>query len=277
MSSSLSWVRARGTPVLIAGLAALIAALGVSVVLTSRIDSSSLIGEALGIAAALALLVLMTYSGRRAMPAVRALGPTRLYLRVHIWGGVLFLVFFLLHTGVRLPRAGLPIALWTLSLWVVFSGLVGLWLQRTLPKLLEPSASFEAHAQRLPELAAELRRRAEGLAHTVDPAVKSYYDERIAPAMVAPRFLSLRQLGGALSAKTRAGEHAREADLLRRTLTPAGLVALEKLSELHATKYELDVHFTIQSVLRGWLVFHLPVAIALVMLVALHVFFVLYY
>lgn len=262
---------------LIAGSAALIAALGVSVAVASRIDSGSLVGELLGIAAALALVVLMTYSGRRAMPAVRTLGPTRLYLNVHIWGGLLFFAFFLLHTGFSLPRAGLPIALWVLSLWVVLSGLVGLWLQRTLPKLLEPSASFEAHAQRIPEFAAELRRRAEALAHTIDPAAKSYYEERIAPAMGAPRFLTPRQFGRALSRKGRAGEHAREADILRRTLNPAALEALEKLGELHATKFELDVHFTIQSILRGWLVFHLPVAIALVMLVALHVFFVLYY
>ena len=267
--------RLRAAPVATAALIVLFAALFVAQVITTGVDPSSLIGEVLGIAAALTLLVVMAYSGRRSVPAVRQLGPTRRYLDLHLWGGVVFFALFLLHTGFRLPRAGLTISLWVFSVWVVITGLIGWLLQRTLPKLLEPSASLEAHLQRIPEFVAELRKRADALARGADPAVKAYYEQRVAASMAAPRFLTPAMLARSLS-RVGGGERG-EVDILRRTLSPQGLAALDGIRELQATKRGLDLHLTIQRILRGWLFLHLPVAIALILLVALHVFFVVYY
>lgn len=275
ISSLPAGARSRAAPIATAVLVILFVALFVVEIFTSGVDPSSFIGEVLGTAAAVALLVVMTYSARRSMPAVRTLGVTRRYLNLHIWGGILFFALLLLHTGFRLPRAGLTIALWAASMWVVATGLVGWWLQRTIPKLLEPSASIEANLQRIPEFVADLRKRAEALARRADPSVKAYYDERLAASMAAPRFLTPAMYAGGLARKG-SGESA-EAELLRRTLAPEGVAALDSIRELHATKRGLDVHFTFQRILRGWLFLHLPVAIALILLVAVHVFFVVYY
>jgi hypothetical protein len=267
--------RSRAAPIATAALVLLFAALFVIEIFTTGVDPSSFMGEVLGTAAAVSLLVVMTYSARRSMPAVRTLGVTRRYLNLHIWGGVLFLALLLLHTGFRLPRAPLTIALYGTSMWVIVTGLVGWWLQRTIPKLLEPSASIEANLERIPEFVADLRKRAETLARGADPAVKTYYEQRLAPSMAAPRFLTPAMFASGLARKG-SGESA-EADLLRRTLAPQGVTALDSIRELHATKRGLDVHFTFQRILRGWLFLHLPVAIALILLVAVHVFFVVYY
>ena len=101
------------------------------------IEPSSTIGMAFGIAAAVSLVVVMLYSARRSMPAVRQLGPSRAYLQIHLWGGGLFFVLLVLHTDGRLPTAGLTVVLWISSMWVVATGAVGLVLQRTVPTLLQ--------------------------------------------------------------------------------------------------------------------------------------------
>ena len=52
---------------------------------------------------------------------------------------------------------------------------------------------------------------------------------------------------------------------------------LGELQQLYRAKLELDAHYTLQHVLRGWLVLHVPVSLVLLVLVGLHVFTVLYY
>lgn len=229
----------------------------------------SLIGWLLGIAAALALVAVMLYSARRSMPANRKFGPTRKYLQLHLWGGLAFLILFLLHTGFRLPNGLLAFALWSTSMWVVITGAIGVLLQKMVPKILEPTSSFEVHLQRIPDFVKQLRERAEATAAAADPRVRTWYEQRMAPAMAAP------QMTATVLRNPRRGSG--DVDILRRTLAPEGLTSLETLRELHATKHEMDVHYTLQRILRGWLYLHLPVAIALLVLVVAHVFFVIYF
>lgn len=233
----------------------------------------SLLGWIFGIAAALALAVVMAYSARRAVPQVRKLGPTRKYLQLHLWGGGAFLILFLLHTSFGLPAGAMPLALWIFSVWVVLTGAIGVLLQKSVPRILEPATTFEAHLQRLPAFADELRARAEAEAAKADPRVKAYYDQQLAPDMVAPRMIAGVLLRNPRNARRGIGD----VDILKRTLTPEGIGSLDLLRELHTTKHEIDVHYTMQRIMRGWLWLHLPVAVALCILVLLHVFFVIYF
>lgn len=232
----------------------------------------SSIGWLLGIAAAAALVVVMLYSARRSAPANRKLGPTRKYLELHIWGGIAFFALFLLHAGISPPDGALALLLWTFSMWVVITGAIGVALQRSVPKLLEPTSTFEVQLQRIPEFAGQLKERAEAAAATADPRVKSYYEQQLAADMAQPRMVA-----ALLRNPRQVRRGAGDIDILRRTLAPEGLKSLDDLRELHATKHELDVHYTLQRILRGWLYLHLPVAITLLGLVVLHVFFVIYF
>jgi hypothetical protein len=235
--------------------------------------AGSRLGVAFGIAAAVALLVVMAYSVRRALPAVRALGPTQAYLEVHVAGGLLFLVLMLLHTDLRVPSGFFTILLWLVALWVVVSGLIGLALQRSVPRILDATTSFEANLQRIPELVVELRSRAQLAAAQAGPGVQAYYAREIAPDMARPRAAIASVLGRSRVESYRSHEF----QILRRTITPEMAPKLEQLRQLHHAKLELDLHYTLQRALRIWLAAHLPVAIVLLGLVALHVFLVLYF
>jgi hypothetical protein len=215
----------------------------------------------------------MLYSIRRAMPAVRSFGPTKHYLQLHIYGGLLFLLLMLIHTGFGLPAGPLVTLLWALGLWVVLSGVVGVAIQRAVPRLLDATSSFEVNAQRIPELVDDLRVRAQALAAGAGSAVQSYYMRELAPDMAAPRAAMSSLLGRNRIASYR----AQEFQILRRTLPAEAGPRLDELFQLHGTKLEMDLHFTLQRVLRLWLFFHLPVSIVLLGLVVLHVFFVLYF
>jgi hypothetical protein len=68
-----------------------------------------------------------------------------------------------------------------------------------------------------------------------------------------------------------------EFQILRRTLPPQAAPHLDELFQLYGTKLEMDVHFTLQRVLRYWLALHLPVSIVLIGLTLVHIFFALYY
>lgn len=230
-------------------------------------------GTVFGILAAVALAVVMAYAVRRAMPAVRSLGRTRLYLQVHVYVGLLFLLLMLLHTGFGIPRGTLVTVVWILSLWVVASGLAGLWLQRAVPRVLDATSSFEVNLQRIPELVTELRGRAEGLATRSGPSVQAYYSRELAPDMDAPRSMLRSVLGRSRITSYR----AQEFQILRRTLGADAVSNLDELFQLHSTKLEMDVHYTLQRILRAWLTLHVPASIVLLGLVVLHIFFALYY
>lgn len=254
-----------------------LAALGVAVfamgVVLGDVAPSSALGIAFGIAAAATLLVVMLYSARRALPAVRRLGPTQRYLQLHLWGGALFLLLFLLHTNFAVPDGLFALLLWALTVWVVATGAVGLLLQRAVPRVLGPAASFEVHLHRVPELVQQLRGRAEAAAAGAEAGLRTWYEQEVAADMAGPR-LSTAVL---LRDPARSGQDARHIELLERTLPPESVTALHEIRELHGAKHELDVHYTLQRVLRAWLYLHLPVAVVLLVMVALHVFFIIYF
>src|SRR5688500_16603130 len=121
------------------------------------------LGVALGIAASIAVVVTLMYSGRRAMPFVRKLGPTQRYLQLHVWAGLLFVAMFLGHTAFRLPSTPFYLVLWSTTNLAVLSGLIGLALQRTIPRVLQSATSIEVNLHRIPELVADLHQRSERL------------------------------------------------------------------------------------------------------------------
>ena len=49
----------------------------------------------------------------------------------------------------------------------------------------------------------------------------------------------------------------------------------ERVSSLYAL--EIDAHYTLQKVLRGWLLLHIPVSILIFVLLVIHIFTVTYY
>ena len=231
------------------------------------------LGLGFGVAATAALGVVMLYTGRRSLPHVRTLGRTSRYLEIHLYGGALFLLLVLMHTAFQAPHGILAWWLWVLSLWVVTTGVAGLALQRWVPRLLDAGLSLEVNLQRIPELVEETRVRAEKVARGAGATVRSFYARELAPLMASPRPGMAKAFGLRGSAPGRVREFAR----LRTTLSGEARSSLDELQRLYGAKLEMDSHYGLQRLLRGWLWLHVPTAVVLVALLILHVFFALYY
>ncbi|MDA8019181.1 MAG: hypothetical protein MPN21_17210 [Thermoanaerobaculia bacterium] len=228
-----------------------------------------------GILATLLLLISAAYGMRRRLmgPTTRlGLGKTRTWLRIHLWCGGLFLLALGFHAGFDLPGGLLNKALWMLALWTVASGVLGLAVQRMVPRVLSASAAVEVNYERIPELVDEIRDRAESLSEEAEIPVRNLYRRSLAPILAAPQ----RNLAVLLDA----GSRRRPLDPVDRLQTLLPEDQRHRLDELEAlvrTKLDLDTHYTLQQVLRGWLWLHVPTSGLLIVLVGVHVVAMLYY
>lgn len=233
-------------------------------------------GIGFGIAAGVLLLAAALFGIRRRTVRAAArwrLGRSSAWLTVHLYGSVLFLVLMLLHTGVRLPQGVLGWALWALSLWTVASGLIGLGLQRWIPRALTSGLSLEVLYERIPELVAEIGQRAEALAAEAGGPVQALYGRQLAPALAGPR----RELIYFLDVTGGSRSRLREIDYLRRLLPAEEKEKLGEIERLYRAKLEMDAHYTLQPALRWWLFAHVPPSLILLGLAFVHLFSVLYY
>lgn len=248
---------------------------GVNVALWD-VHPSTPLGMSYGITATVFLLGAAIYGARRrsmSFASRRGLGRSRTWLYFHLYGGGLFLLLVAMHSGFALPVGALNWGLWLLSLWTAASGLGGLMLQRWIPRVLASGLSVEVNYDRIDELTADIRERAEKLAEGCDDSVRALYRKTVAPTLDAPerrlifffdptggiqaRLAPFRYLGGRLPEK--------EKD------------QLSELERLYRVKLEIDAHYTLQQALRGWLYLHAPASLLLIALVAIHIATVIYY
>ncbi len=242
-------------------------------IMFARALPASPLGMAFGTAAAVVSVAVVAYGGRRRAQRVRSLGQTRHYLNVHVYGGALFLLLMLMHSSFRMPQGVLTWWLWATSLYLTASGLLGLVLQKWIPTLLASGLSVEVHLDRIPELIGEMRQRAESLLDDAAEPVRAVYRRDVAPVMLGPqaRWIYFIDPAGGFRSKARRFEH------IRGLLLESDRAALDEIQELFRTKLELDAHYTLQRALRIWLSLHVPAALLMFGLLALHVLFVLYY
>jgi hypothetical protein len=252
------------------------AAAFVANVVLGEVASSNVWGLSYGIAAAVLLVGCAAYGLRRRSVRVSSrlrLGSARGWLYFHTYAGLIFLLLVLMHSGFELPSGWVTWALWLLSLWLAVSGVLGLGLQRWIPRRLTSGLSIEVHYDRIPELVDETRNRAEKVIAGCGESVRGFYDRSIRPTMAAPRrrWLYFLDITGGR------GRRLRELRYLEERLSGEDRARLEELERLYTSKLDMDAHYTLQYALRVWLWAHVPPSIVLLALVAVHLFSVLYY
>lgn len=228
-------------------------------------------GLAFGIAAGLAFVFEMLYPSRR--PRARPLGSARRWLQAHVYLGALALVAVVVHAGVAWPRGAMGWALLLLSAWVTFTGLVGVWLQKWIPAMLADGLRIEALFERIPTLVAGLAAEADALVQDAGEALEGFYRRDVRPALVELR------PSWAFVLDVRAGRE-RALEPFRRIapfVDPAEKPKVDDLTAILSDKMELDAHYSLQRLLRRWLLLHVPPAGVLMGLVAVHVFAWLWY
>jgi uncharacterized membrane protein len=222
------------------------------------------VGLTLGMLAAAIIAFEMLLWPRKQLRGYR-FGRAKTWMFWHVWLGLFSLPVAVIHTGFRFGGP-LPAAVLILFLVVIASGIWGLAMQQVLThKLLHdfPTETVETEVDAvMAHHAAEAERLVEGAA-TGGPAdpLRALYREEIEPYLTAGR-----ASGSALASASRAA--GLFADLAARA--PAAERVVRRLEELCAARRQYDQQARIHVWLHNWVLVHLPLSVALTVLLAAH-------
>ena len=224
------------------------------------------LGLAAGFLAAGLFFFEMAYPLRRSR--ARPLRSAKNWIQAHVYLGPLALLAVLLHAG-RLPRGWIGWALLLLAAWATLGGLLGVFLQKWIPAALAEGLRVEALYERIPGHLEALRGEAEELMEGASDALDNFYRthvrEPLARLQPSRRFLfDVR------------GGRDKAMEPFRRMKPFLGEEEREKLDDLmviYLEKVELDAHYSLQGILRGWLAwtFHAISGGLLLGLIVVHV------
>ncbi len=198
------------------------------------------------------------------------LGRAAVWLRAHVAGGLLAIALFWLHTRTLWPNGFYEQALALAFYLVSLTGIVGHVLQRMYPGRLTQSG-IEIIYERIPAELAVIREEVESLVlkcteETGSDTVARHYIETFRWFFARPRNMWSHAIGG------RKGAHwvRNEVTNLRRYLSDSEVKYLDLLGDLAFTKNRIDYHYAAQSIMKTWLLIHLPLAVATLALAAWH-------
>src|ERR1051325_2261873 len=203
----------------------------------------------------------------------RPWGTAQRWLKLHVYGSSLAFLFVLIHIGFRLPAGTMGWLLLMLSFWATATGLLGVWLQTTVPRTMARRLTVEAIYERIPELMAALVAEADALMTPAPEALARVYTGEIRPALATAR-PSVKWVTGVDPSA------ARSAELMERMRKFAGASERSRLDDLESImkdKIDLDAQISLQQLLRGCLVLHVPPAILLIGVMAVHIFAVVWH
>ena len=242
-------------------------------------------------------------------------GSARAWMRAHIWLGLLTGPLLVLHSGFQLGGA-LTTCLVILFGLVIVSGMVGLWLQQWLPKLMLSAMPAETVFSQIGTVSDLFVVEAEGIVQAVcgrgnDEVSVSAINAtenrgagvQVVGAVRRPmRILRERPLlrpvpdsqplqeafdrtiRPYLVGARRSGSELRGLDRaielfeqLRTRLDPRAHPAVDALQECCDQRRQLDRQVRLHRWLHGWLAIHLPLSAALVILMLLHAYFGIWY
>ncbi|MDP3920631.1 MAG: hypothetical protein Q8R76_07490 [Candidatus Omnitrophota bacterium] len=216
------------------------------------------------------IMFLALFNIRKKMPMI-PLGSAHTWLLLHVAGGLLAFSLFVLHTGSFWPTGAYEQVLAFLLYLITLSGIAGYILQRIYPARLTET-DLEVIYERIPAEIASIREKAEQLIlecaekTTSDTLPKNYLNDW-RWYFKKPRFFLSHAMG-----RNRGHFWIRNhGETVRRYLSQAEVPYLNELTSLAKIKNRIDFHYTAQSIMKGWLFFHIPVTAALMVFGAWHI------
>jgi len=223
------------------------------------------LGLAFGVLATALFVFEMLYPVRR--PRARPLRTAKVWLQAHVYLGVIALLAVLVHCGFALPRGAMGWGLLVLSAWTVGTGLVGVWLQKWIPSALCDGLRIEAVYERIPALIQKLVGEADKRCEGRSDVLRRFYQTEVREALA-----TLAPSWGFLLNVRSGRDQALEPFRRIATFLEAGeREAVHDLEQIYSDKLELDAQHTLQGILRGWIIVHVPPAGLLMALIAVHV------
>ena len=245
-------------------------------IIASEVNPGNAWGLSYGAAAAAVMLGAAFYGIRRRKMRTASRhqwGRAQTWVQFHIYGGAIFLLLVFMHSGFGLPNGALFWWLWLLSVWVTISGILGVALQKWLPRILASALSIEVVYERIPELIRAIQKNADSLVANCSQPIKDFYRKKVAPSLTAPRsrLIYYVDITGGIQRRLR------QFDFLKTLLSGIEREKLLELELIYKSKLEIDAHYTLQKALKTWLYLHLPASIVLLVLVVIHLFAAFYY
>jgi hypothetical protein len=261
------------------------------------IGAGSMGGTALGLAfgsAGFAFMVFAALLGARKRVPVYRFGRAQTWMRGHLWLGLLSLPLILFHSGFRYGH-GLTAWLMTLLIAVVVSGVFGAALQHYMPRVMTREVTMETIYEEIGHVRAQLLEEAEELMKqaaggdkktaaegsepdSAGPAVavmneaaplRNFFEQELKPFLEKP---------GAHGSALGDAAKSRSAFAQLRTLVPASLHgAIEDLEGICEEERQLTLQSHLHLWLHGWLLLHIPLSLALILLGAIHAVMALRY
>jgi hypothetical protein len=255
-------------------------------------------GSAIGLTFGIAGYALMLYAGllgaRKQVPTWR-IGRAQTWMRGHLWFGLLSLLLILYHAGFAF-RGPLTLVMMILFFIVIGSGILGAAIQHYVPSFMTTRVPLETIYEEIPHVRAQLREEADQLAITIcgplDVAapeqtseegqtvlVEIEHDDRerfreVYLRKVRPYLVDPESSGAELANPLRSGETF---EALRRLLAPPVHGVLDDLENICSEEQQLSRQIRIYRWLHAWLLVHVPLSIALLVLGAVHAVMALRY
>jgi hypothetical protein len=276
----------RNWALLTAGLLAVSAAVYVPYHLRALNGPSG--GSWVGLAFGIAAFGLMVFAGllgaRRCVPAWRV-GRPDAWMRGHLWLGLLTVPLAFLHAGFRFGGT-LTIVLMVLLVAVALSGIFGVVLQQILPRVMTSRVPMETIYEQIGHVVGQLVAEAdkavsavagpldyplpggEAAAKTAAPQpgagpLRDFYVGKVRP------FLESGRRGLPLADPARA---ALAFPPVRALLPPPLHPVLADLEVICEERRQLATQARLHAWLHGWLLVHVPLSYALLLLGAVHAF-----
>jgi hypothetical protein len=223
---------------------------------------------------------------RKRMPVYR-FGPAQTWMRGHLWLGLLSLPIILFHSGFRYGH-GLTAWLMTLLIIVVLSGVFGAVLQHYMPRVMTREVTMETIYEEIGHVRAQLLEEAEELIKQGTGVEKKAAveggepDSSVAAVAVVDEIAPLQNFferelkpflekPGARGAALGDAAQARSAFAQLRTLVPASLhTTVEDLEGICEEERQLTLQSHLHLWLHSWLLLHIPLSLALILLGAIH-------
>ncbi len=256
-------------------------------------------GSVMGIIFGVVGYIFMIFAGllgmRKKFPIWR-IGRAQTWMRGHLWLGLLSFPLILFHSGFSFRGGALTSLLMTLFVIVILSGLLGAVLQHYMPRLITQQVPMETIYDQIDRVRGTLLGEADVLvAELSDPVkmqsialqsdteeigavstvlrleleateeLRDFYDKLLRPylAQVGKGIPPGSVLSSAIESKQ---------NFVRlRTLMPKVVhSSISDLEDICEEKRELDRQSKLHKVLHGWLMVHIPLSLALVILGLVH-------
>ena len=227
---------------------------------------------AFGVLAAVLVLFLSAYRVRKAALTVK-LGSMEGWRQSHLYLGMICVALLLMHTNFKVyGNFGLLVAI--LVFFIIFSGMVGEILYRTVPVWLSKQGSSAQELELKRKSAAEYLTLADDATARASGEFLAFYGSRIRPLFATPPRPAVLML---MTERELAQRRKGIFDAFYAEGPATGRLALKNLEDIFTERDLVEFRWSKLLALRWWSMIHVPANAALVAALALHLLAVAYF